>query len=355
MPFSNNCVVTQVGKAGAGQMIRSNFGGYLDLSRLSINNGRLTAWARWVSESALTTPNKIDFYTRDAKLQIDCSAGSFSLLEEYFFDKENKQVDFWKAPTNLPLNINSVRPGTGMDNMLQLACKNTPKPPLTPDVPARPNIAMSPPNNSTSRVPIVVSSGTAFGLSKNQFITNAHVVEGCSAVKVGGLASIVQAIDARSDLALLNVPNYGDIAKLRAGRLRQGDAVTVVGYPLNGILATGAQVTAGNVSALAGMGNDSRFIQISAPVQPGNSGGPLVDSSGNVVGVVVSKLNALKMASITGDIPQNVNFAISPLVLQAFLEANSVDYLTTPSTKNLSTADVADVAKKYTSLVECYK
>jgi len=193
-------------------------------------------------------------------------------------------------------------------------------------------------------------------LARDRLITNAHVVEGCARLSLAdGRAAQVQALDPRSDLALLNVSGLATLATLRAGRLRQGDAVSVVGFPLNGVLASGAQVTAGNVSALAGMQNDSRFIQISAPVQPGNSGGPLVDASGNVVGVVVSKLNALKMAEITGDIPQNVNFAVSPLVLQGFLEANSVDYKAEPSTRNLSTADVAEQAKRYTFLVQCWK
>lgn len=66
----------------------------------------------------------------------------------------------------------------------------------------------------------------------------------------------------------------------------------------------------------------------------------------------MSKLKAVTMAQVTGDIPQNVNFAISPLVLQGFLDANSVDYQTAPSNKNLS---IADIAKKYTVLVECWK
>lgn len=200
------------------------------------------------------------------------------------------------------------------------------------------------------------STGSGFHVAYKQVLTNAHVVEGCARVTVGGRgAAKVLSADRRTDLALLSVESASSFASLRAGRLRQGDAITVVGYPLRGLLASGAQVTAGNVSALAGMQNDSRFIQISAPVQPGNSGGPLVDSSGNVVGVVVSKLNAVKMAQLTGDIPQNVNFAVSPLTLQGFLDANGVDYQTAPSNKNLSTADVADIAKKYTVLVECWK
>lgn len=200
------------------------------------------------------------------------------------------------------------------------------------------------------------STGSGFAVGLAQVVTNAHVVEECVRVTVGGgQPATVLSSDVRSDLALLAVPAKTTIASLRAGRLRQGDTIAVVGYPLRGLLASGAQVTAGNVSALAGMQNDSRFVQISAPVQPGNSGGPLVDSSGNVVGVVVSKLNAVKMAQLTGDIPQNVNFAVSPLTLQGFLDANGVDYQTAPSNKNLSIADVADIAKKYTVLVECWK
>lgn len=200
------------------------------------------------------------------------------------------------------------------------------------------------------------STGSGFSLNRTNIVTNAHVISECTQIKVGGRGTAtVLTTDTRIDLAVLSVTSAPTFGSLRAGRLRQGDAITVVGYPLRGVLASGAQVTAGNVSALAGMQNDSRFIQISAPVQPGNSGGPLVDSSGNVVGVVVSKLNAVKMAQLTGDIPQNVNFAVSPLTLQGFLDANGVDYQTAPSNKNLSTADVADIAKKYTVLVECWK
>lgn len=201
------------------------------------------------------------------------------------------------------------------------------------------------------------STGSGFFIAAGSLITNAHVVNGCMRVTVSGQGIVtVSAVDARSDLALLTTKiTKSSFASLRAGRLRQGESVMVVGYPLRGILATGPQVTTGNVSALAGMQNDSRFIQISAPVQPGNSGGPLVDASGNVAGVVVSKLNAMKIAEINGDIPQNVNFAVSPLVLQGFLDANGVNYQSAQSNKNLATTDVADIAKGYTVLVECWK
>ena len=73
-------------------------------------------------------------------------------------------------------------------------------------------------------------------------------------------------------------------------------------------------------SSLAGLHNDTRFLQISAPVQPGKSGGPLHEASGNVVGVVSAKLDALRMVKATGDIPQNINFAIKTGALRDFLD-----------------------------------
>src|ERR1039458_2293039 len=76
-------------------------------------------------------------------------------------------------------------------------------------------------------------------------------------------------------------------------------------------------ITPGAISALAGIHNDIRFLQVTSPVQPGNSGGPLLDDSGNVIGVISSKLDALKIAGITGDIPQNVNFAIKSSLLES--------------------------------------
>ncbi|MBT3171110.1 MAG: hypothetical protein HN333_06725, partial [Rhodospirillaceae bacterium] len=86
-----------------------------------------------------------------------------------------------------------------------------------------------------------------------------------------------------------------------------------------------------------------------------NSGGPLLDLSGHVIGVVVSKLDALKMARATGDIPQNVNFAIKGDVAHAFLAEHDVAVVTAQSTADLPPADVAERAQLYTALIECWK
>jgi hypothetical protein len=83
---------------------------------------------------------------------------------------------------------------------------------------------------------------------------------------------------------------------------RVGENIFVYGFPLSGLLSSSGNFTVGNITSVAGLGDDSRIMQISAPVQPGNSGGPLLDRFGNVVGVVVSKLNALRLAQVTQEI-----------------------------------------------------
>ena len=113
-------------------------------------------------------------------------------------------------------------------------------------------------------------------------------------------------------------------------------------------------MTTGTVSALSGLGNDGAKLQIAAPVQQGNSGGPLLDRHGLVIGVVQSKLNALRIAGVTGDIPQNVNFAVNGATLQSFLESNGVAFRAAPASgPPLSAADVGEQAARYTVAIEC--
>ena len=206
------------------------------------------------------------------------------------------------------------------------------------------------------------STGTGFVVSRQgHVLTNHHVVEECTTIRVTteGYKKELTVIgaDAENDLVVLKLSAPApSVARFREGRnIRSGDGVVVVGFPLHGLLATEANVTIGTVSALAGIGNNTRFIQITAPVQPGNSGGPLLDQSGNVVGVVVSKLNALTITKATGDIPQNINFAINGAIAKVFLESYSIAYETGASVKKLEPAEIGVAAKKFTLLVECYR
>jgi len=192
-------------------------------------------------------------------------------------------------------------------------------------------------------------------------LTNQHVVSDCEAVRVRLVtgealpaALIVQ--DRQNDLALLRI-SVGPAQWLmfREGRgAWQGEEIVAVGFPLPEDLATGAKVTTGVVSAMAGMKDDSRFLQFTAPVQHGNSGGPLLDMSGNVVGVVSNKLIALRIID-SGDIPENINFAIKASMTRSFLEAIGVHYDTRASQQTLSTMQVSAQARQSTIFVECWK
>jgi S1-C subfamily serine protease len=184
-------------------------------------------------------------------------------------------------------------------------------------------------------------------------VTNEHVIAGCAHIMVGGQRSAAVAADAVNDLALIEVPgDRGAVAPLRPTAARLGEGVTIAGFPLEGLLA-GLSVTSGNVSRLSGLGGDTGQLQISAPVQPGNSGGPVLDAAGQVIGVVVSKLDAVGVARATGDIPQNVNFAIKGGVLRAFLDAHAVSYTTATGTQPLAAEAIATRARQFTVLVQC--
>lgn len=198
------------------------------------------------------------------------------------------------------------------------------------------------------------STGSGFRVARGVIVTNHHVIDGCKRLLVNDEPAQVSGRDASSDLALLSVNIAGPSVALRAQRVGVGEPVAVAGYPLRSLLS-GFNMTMGNLSSMSGIGGDTSFLQITAPVQPGNSGGPMLDSAGNLIGVVVAKLDAIKMAKMTGDIPQNVNFAITVNALRSFLDANSVDYASVRSGSAILPTVIADRAKGFTVLVECWK
>jgi S1-C subfamily serine protease len=229
----------------------------------------------------------------------------------------------------------------------------TPSPPPPPPVIAAPAPAPPP----TPAPPATVSSGTGFFVSpEGHILTNAHVVNGCRYITAsrGGRISRF-ASDEASDLALLissEKPRYW--ASLRGGKgPRVAEAVMAIGFPLNGLLSSDPIVTTGIISALSGIKSDRRVIQITAPVQPGNSGGPLLGLNGTVVGVVSGKLDAVKFAEVFRDIPQNVNFAVSLGTVESFLNTHGVPYVLDDNNNSKNYADIAAEGMRYTVLLEC--
>ncbi|MGY8996863.1 MAG: trypsin-like peptidase domain-containing protein, partial [Alphaproteobacteria bacterium] len=156
-----------------------------------------------------------------------------------------------------------------------------------------------------------------------------------------------------NDLALLKARTDAplEVAVFRSmPKVSRGEAIVVIGFPLHGTLSSFGNVTDGMISALSGFNDDFREYQFSAPIQPGNSGGPLLDRSGHVIGVVSSEL----VSESAEDVPQNVNFAIKASIVEAFLGAYGVDFSVMPSDESLDVSEIATEAEDHTFLVECW-
>jgi len=128
-----------------------------------------------------------------------------------------------------------------------------------------------------------------------------------------------------------------------------------LGYPLQGILAPSVNLSTGIASSLAGMQGDTRMMQITAPVQSGSSGGPVVDLSGHVIGVVSSKLNAQRLEAQSGNLSENVGFAIKTGIVRNFLDSQQIEYTAKPFSTALETTVLAELGGRFTVPIECWR
>jgi len=199
-------------------------------------------------------------------------------------------------------------------------------------------------------------SGTGFFIDlEGHVMTNNHVIAGCQTITVEGRTAKLTSQSESFDLAILKVDggraehaflNFSD----EPARLNTD--ITVAGFPLYPMLG-GLNVTRGSVSAMEGWLGDTVTMQITAPVQPGNSGGPIVDQDGDVVGIVVSKLDAGLMQEVMGDIPQNVNFGIRGPIGQMFAEMNGIEISAQSDEGPLAPEVLAGKLALATVLVQC--
>ena len=282
-----------------------------------------------------------------------CEASKFAVTSITLFDGagvrlagSSRERERWEE------TLKEVAAGGVQARILQHACalargENPP----TPDL----KIQARPAGKTTIGAGIVATRD-------GMIVTNHHVVDGCSAIVVLDSSKIRTpaervASDSKNDLALIRASrSFPEVAAFRKGvQLQAGESVTVVGYPLASILGSEQNVTFGYVSATAGLRGDASTFLISAPVHKGNSGGPILDQSGNVTGIVSSKLNALVVQKRTGDLPQNISFGVKGEVAQTFLEAQNVNFQSSAERRKLENTEVAAIGKAITVLVACRK
>jgi serine protease Do len=166
--------------------------------------------------------------------------------------------------------------------------------------------------------------------------------------------AVVLGYDKKNDLVLLKTEmNHMGIAKFRL-RGRLGEQVASYGFPYGKELSSSGNFTLGNLTGLSGFGDDSTMVQVSSPMQPGNSGGPLMDSSGTVIGVSKGILGTLAAAEAAGGaVPQNVNFGISSGTVVAFLGTRNIDVEISTGASKLEPEAMAEIAMKFTVQISC--
>lgn len=204
-------------------------------------------------------------------------------------------------------------------------------------------------------------SGTGFALKNGYIVTNYHVIEGANSITVQGVngnfniqynTSIV-GTDKINDLALLKVTDptfkgFGIIPYSISSAISEvGEEIFVLGYPLTSTMGDEIKLTTGVISSKTGFQGDIALYQISAPIQPGNSGGPLFDKNGNVIGIVSAKHKDA----------ENVGYAVKTLYLQNLIES-SLSSAIIPMTNSISEKTLPDKVKKlktFVYMIKCSK
>lgn len=211
------------------------------------------------------------------------------------------------------------------------------------------------------------ASGTGFFITDEGYlVTSAHVVKGATRVRLATGAGLISAqivkVNDGDDLALLKAEGQNGLRTFAAlpiissRQLRLGSPICTVGFPNVDLQGFSPKLAKGEIASLSGAQDDPRYFQISTPVQPGNSGGALVDGCGNVVGVISAKLDPAAALATSGALPENVSYAIKSSFLLGFLESvpEVAAKLKDPITITGNFEDVVKSAEKAAVLVLVY-
>lgn len=193
-------------------------------------------------------------------------------------------------------------------------------------------------------------TGSGSMVADRFLITNAHVVNNANEITVSGFSGKTRAepviVDEMNDLALLRLSDSFGPSRItfRDAGVHLGEHAHAIGYPLAGLLGRGPQFTSGSVSNLLGPGDDARLMQITCPIQPGSSGGPVFDDYGNLIAVVTATLNNA----------QNVNFAIRSALVLPLLDAANIDFQRSDRGQPNPISEIVRANSQFVWRVECF-
>lgn len=211
----------------------------------------------------------------------------------------------------------------------------------------------------------LVSTGTGLFINDaGQVLTAAHVVNGCMLVRVQHdeekLPAVTLTADRIVDLALLDTGLTGTASPPLAStsEIKLGQDIIVLGFPLSNIFSSEPSLTQGSITSLAGTRGNRLNVQVSAPVQPGNSGAPVINRSGVLTGVVVGSLNSSFIEQQMGNAPQNVNFVVRDRVISRFMDRAGAALARVEPRVHRAGPDMdslIDSMREYTVQVACYE
>lgn len=301
---------------------------------------------------------------------INCAAKTYTAGGQEFFDANGTFIE--KIPASVVDKTPKPMHGETVNKVQDYVCKTalskydpaagigpSEEPEIAKQEPAKPEPAKPEPAKPEPAKPEEqLSSGTAWQISRTHLVTASHVIAGAESVVIYVSATDIRkanviASDPANDIAIIRIegaPLATAPLKLATKQSKLGSKIAVLGFPLPDILGAKIQATSGEISGLGGIRNDPRFYQISAAVQSGNSGGPVLNQNGEVIGVVSSKLNALNMLKEKGELPQNVNFAVKQSYLQPLIDSAGIE-LDAPARKINRIEDAINLSKDSVYLV----
>lgn len=201
--------------------------------------------------------------------------------------------------------------------------------------------------------PEALATGSGFSISENgHIVTNYHVIDGAKKIEVHigevSLPAKLIASDRINDLCIIKIEHQTKpLSVTFQGGQKLGSNIFVAGFPNLEIQGSSLKLTKGALTSKSGLFNDVRMYQIDAAVQPGNSGGPLLNESGEVIGIVTAKLDQLYALEKTGHLPENVNLAIKSnymIPLIDTVEGLSIEDSSMRKKRNLDIGELAETS-----------